>query len=169
MNGLLHEIIKGGWIDQNYIDDHVVGFDELRERVKEYPAERVAEICDVPAKEIREAARVLGGARRLLSTVLQGFYQSHQATAAAVQVNARPNPCPAPVIATVRPVRSTSAHLLLHRVCLFEHYRSQTRSALAVTVQDPTQVHRGGGVPEDHQASRTTGLPPARPGPSESR
>jgi len=30
---------------------------------------------------------VLGQARRLLSTVLQGFYQSHQASAAAVQVN----------------------------------------------------------------------------------
>ncbi|MGV7852626.1 nitrate reductase, partial [Mycobacterium kansasii] len=29
----------------------------------------------------------LGTAERLLSTVLQGFYQSHQATAAAVQVN----------------------------------------------------------------------------------
>ncbi|WP_367046242.1 nitrate reductase [Streptomyces sp. Je 1-332] len=87
MNGLLHEVIAGGWIDQGYIDDHVVGFDELRERVEGYPPERVADICDVPAEKIREAARVLGGARRLLSTVLQGFYQSHQATAAAVQVN----------------------------------------------------------------------------------
>ena len=28
-----------------------------------------------------------GQARRLLCTVLQGFYQSHQASAAAVQVN----------------------------------------------------------------------------------
>ncbi|WP_241845139.1 molybdopterin oxidoreductase family protein [Streptomyces silvensis] len=87
MNGLLHEIVAGGWIDQGYIDDHVVGFDELSERVGGYPPERVAEICDVPAEKIREAARVMGGARRLLSTVLQGFYQSHQATAAAVQVN----------------------------------------------------------------------------------
>lgn len=87
MNGLLHEIIDNGWIDQDYIDKHVVGFDELRARVKEYTPERVADICDVSAQKIRDAARVLGGARRLLSTVLQGFYQSHQATAAAVQVN----------------------------------------------------------------------------------
>jgi anaerobic selenocysteine-containing dehydrogenase len=41
----------------------------------------------VAADEIRAAARVLGEAQRLLSTVLQGFYQSHQAAAAAVQVN----------------------------------------------------------------------------------
>src|SRR5690606_5218579 len=42
---------------------------------------------DVPEDDVREAARILGTTDRLLSTVLQGFYQSHQATAAAVQVN----------------------------------------------------------------------------------
>jgi anaerobic selenocysteine-containing dehydrogenase len=36
---------------------------------------------------LRTAARLIGTATALLSTVLQGFYQSHQATAAAVQVN----------------------------------------------------------------------------------
>ncbi|MFD1829902.1 molybdopterin oxidoreductase family protein [Streptomyces desertarenae] len=87
MNGLLHEIIGNGWVDQDYIDRHVVGFEELRKRVGDYPPERVATICGVPAEQIREAARILGTAERLLSTVLQGFYQSHQATAAAVQVN----------------------------------------------------------------------------------
>src|SRR3954452_16607048 len=49
--------------------------------------ERAAEVCDVEARDIRAAAQVLGTAERLLSTVLQGFYQSHQGTAAAVQVN----------------------------------------------------------------------------------
>ena len=87
MNGLLREIIAEGWIDQSYLDAHTVGFDELRSRVDSYPPERVAEICGVDAGDIRAAARLLGTAERLLSTVLQGFYQSHQATAAAVQVN----------------------------------------------------------------------------------
>jgi anaerobic selenocysteine-containing dehydrogenase len=41
----------------------------------------------VPAPRIREAAEIIGTASRLTSTVLQGFYQSHQATAASVQVN----------------------------------------------------------------------------------
>ncbi len=41
----------------------------------------------MPEADLREAARLLGTARRLTSTVLQGFYQAHQATAAAVQVN----------------------------------------------------------------------------------
>ncbi|MFC9980996.1 molybdopterin oxidoreductase family protein [Gordonia sp. NPDC127522] len=87
MNGLLHEIIANDWVDHDYIDVHTVGFDDLRRMVDDYPPERVAEICDVPADDLRHAARLLGSAERLVSTVLQGFYQSHQATAAAVQVN----------------------------------------------------------------------------------
>jgi len=87
MNALLHEIVANDWSDHEYIDAHTVGFEKLRERVAEYPPEVAAQICDVPADDIRRAARLLGTADRLLSTVLQGFYQSHQATAAAVQVN----------------------------------------------------------------------------------
>ncbi|WP_069386225.1 molybdopterin oxidoreductase family protein [Cellulosimicrobium cellulans] len=87
MNGLLHLVIADDHVDHAYVDAHAVGFEELRERVADYPPEKVAEICDVPVERLREAARVIGSAERLLSTVLQGFYQSHQATAAAVQVN----------------------------------------------------------------------------------
>jgi anaerobic selenocysteine-containing dehydrogenase len=87
MNALLHEILRNDWVDHGYIAAHAVGFDELQKRVAEFPPERAAEICDVPADDIAEAARLLGTAERLLSTVLQGFYQSNQATAAAVQVN----------------------------------------------------------------------------------
>ncbi|CAM3843553.1 molybdopterin oxidoreductase family protein [Kibdelosporangium persicum] len=87
MNGLLHEIIEHDWVDHDYITQHTVGYEELVQQVTDYPPERVAPICGVPAGQIRDAARLLGQAQRLLCTVLQGFYQSHQATAAAVQVN----------------------------------------------------------------------------------
>src|SRR5918993_562940 len=87
MNGLLHEIIANGWYDEEYIAAHTIGFEELKATVKEYPPEKVAEICGVPASEIREAAQIIGESERLLSTVLQGFYQSHQASAASCQVN----------------------------------------------------------------------------------
>ncbi|MDD7813367.1 nitrate reductase [Mycobacterium sp. CSUR Q5927] len=87
MNGLLHEVIAHEWVDHDYIDAHTVGYEQLAACVAQYPPERVAEICDVPVADLRRAAEILGHAQRLLSTVLQGFYQSHQATAAAVQVN----------------------------------------------------------------------------------
>ncbi|HET7397816.1 MAG TPA: nitrate reductase [Intrasporangium sp.] len=87
LNALLHEIIERDWVDHAYIDEHTVGFGDLVQLVRDYPPERAASICDVPVEQIREAARLLGTAERLMSTVLQGFYQAHQATAAAVQVN----------------------------------------------------------------------------------
>ncbi|MBB4689088.1 molybdopterin oxidoreductase family protein [Amycolatopsis jiangsuensis] len=87
MNGLLHEIVEHGWVDQDFVERCTVGYDELVATVADYPPERAAEICGLDASEIREAARLLGTAKRLLCTVLQGFYQSHQATAASVQVN----------------------------------------------------------------------------------
>ncbi|ARQ70640.1 molybdopterin oxidoreductase family protein [Streptomyces marincola] len=87
MNALLHEVIRAGHVDERRVAEHAVGFDELRAAVAECTPAWAAEICDVPAEDIAAAARLLGGARRLLSTVLQGFYQSHQATAASVQVN----------------------------------------------------------------------------------
>ncbi|OPG10156.1 nitrate reductase [Streptomyces sp. GKU 895] len=87
LNALLHEIIRTDRVDHAYVDAHTVGYEELAARVAGFTPERAAGICDVPARKISEAAELLGGAERLLSTVLQGVYQSHQATAAACQVN----------------------------------------------------------------------------------
>jgi anaerobic selenocysteine-containing dehydrogenase len=87
LNGLLREAIRNGWYDKEYVAVHTLGFDELCRVVDRYPPDRVAEICDVPVRQIEAAAELLGTAERLVSTVLQGFYQSNQATAAACQVN----------------------------------------------------------------------------------
>ena len=87
MNALLHELIANGWYDEEYVEKHTIGFEDLKRTVEEYPPEKAAEICGVPADQIREAVRLIGNSERLLSTVLQGFYQSHQATASAVQVS----------------------------------------------------------------------------------
>ncbi|CAL9337684.1 molybdopterin oxidoreductase family protein [Streptomyces sp. enrichment culture] len=87
LDALLHEIIRTGRVDRAYLDAHTVGFDGLAAAVERCTPKWAAEICDVPAAEIERAAEILGSAERLLSTVLQGVYQSHQAAAAAVQVN----------------------------------------------------------------------------------
>ncbi len=87
LNGLLHLMIKHGYVDQDFVDRHTVGFDRLRQVVANYPPERVRGITGIAPAKLRAAAKILGTAPTLVSTVLQGVYQSHQATAAACQVN----------------------------------------------------------------------------------
>lgn len=87
MNGLLRELVRNDWIDRNYVEAHTIGFERLEKTVEPYDAEKVAKICDIPAADVRAAAELLGTCGRLLSTVLQGFYQSNQATAASCAVN----------------------------------------------------------------------------------
>ena len=87
MNALLHEVIALGLVDHAWVDGHTVGYQDLEKLVSRYTPDVASTICDVPADQLRAAARLVGETDALLSTVLQGFYQSHQATAAAVQVN----------------------------------------------------------------------------------
>lgn len=87
LNGLLHLLIEAGHVDSDFIDRHTVGFQRLAEVVSAYTPERVRKITGVPKTRLREAAKVLGTTLTLVSTVLQGVYQSNQATAAACQVN----------------------------------------------------------------------------------
>src|ERR671920_418651 len=87
MNALLYELINNGWYDEEYVNANTIGFEGLKSTVTDCTPEWAAAICGVPAEQIREAARLIGNAERLLSTALQGFYQSHQATASACQIN----------------------------------------------------------------------------------
>jgi anaerobic selenocysteine-containing dehydrogenase len=87
MHALIREVLANGWEDAEYVRDHTLGIDELRATVEPWTAEAAAEVCGVGAADIRAAARIFGTSGRVLSTVLQGFYQSAQATAASCQVN----------------------------------------------------------------------------------
>jgi anaerobic selenocysteine-containing dehydrogenase len=87
LNALQHELLAGGDIDEEFLPAHVIGLEDLRAQVASCTPEWAAGICGVDAGLIREAAAVIASAQRLLCTVLQGVYQSHQATAAACQVN----------------------------------------------------------------------------------
>jgi ferredoxin-nitrate reductase len=88
MNALTRELLEHDeWVDQAWVDAHTLGLDDLRATVAPYTPEEAARICGVEADEVRRAARIFGESDAVLSTVLQGFYQSHQATAASVAVN----------------------------------------------------------------------------------
>jgi anaerobic selenocysteine-containing dehydrogenase len=86
-NGLLHLLIKHDHIDRKFIEKHTQGFERLEATVANYSPRRVREITGIAEAKLRAAAEVIGTAPTLVSCVLQGVYQSNQATAAACQVN----------------------------------------------------------------------------------
>ena len=57
---LMHELIKNNWLDHDYITRHTLGWEQLRERALQWPPERAAEVCGVPAEQIRQLARDYG-------------------------------------------------------------------------------------------------------------
>jgi formate dehydrogenase alpha subunit len=58
INGMLHTIISNGWHAKEYIEGRCEGFDDLWETVKDYPADRAADITGVPAEQIVQAAEL---------------------------------------------------------------------------------------------------------------
>ena len=61
-NGILHVMIERGWIDEKFIDEHTVGFDQVRELVKRYTPQTTEAITGVPAAGIVRAAEIWGPA-----------------------------------------------------------------------------------------------------------
>ena len=65
LNAVMHEIIRNGWQDQKFIDNHTEGFDKLKETVNEYTPEYASQICGLSPGEIRDLARILGTAEKV--------------------------------------------------------------------------------------------------------
>jgi formate dehydrogenase major subunit len=63
LNALLHTIIEEGLHDRQYVQAHTDDFDKLREHVRDYAPEKMAEICGVDAATLREVARTYARAK----------------------------------------------------------------------------------------------------------
>lgn len=87
LNAMQYVILDEGLADPDYIEAHTTGFDELEQLVADYPPERAADICGVPADDIREAARGFGEADAAMSLWTMGINQQTQGTAAVNQIN----------------------------------------------------------------------------------
>ena len=61
-NAVMHEIIRLGFIDREFIAARTSNYDELARTVADYPPERAAQITGVDADTIREVARTWGEA-----------------------------------------------------------------------------------------------------------
>src|SRR5437870_3298586 len=61
--GMMHVLIAEDLLDHDYIERYTLGFDGLRQRVLEYPPERVAQISGLPAEKIISLAREYAATR----------------------------------------------------------------------------------------------------------
>ncbi|WHZ27904.1 MAG: Assimilatory nitrate reductase large subunit [Nitrospira sp.] len=87
LNGIIHLLIARGRVNRDFVAKHTVGFEQLDAVVREYPPQRVAEICGIPRQDLETAAEWIGSTPRVVSTTAMGVYQSVEATAASSLVN----------------------------------------------------------------------------------
>ncbi|AOF84752.1 molybdopterin oxidoreductase Fe4S4 domain protein [Hydrogenophaga sp. RAC07] len=57
---LMHQLITHNWLDHDYIAQHTLGWEGLRERALQWPPERAAEVCGIPVQQITDLARDYG-------------------------------------------------------------------------------------------------------------
>ena len=55
-NGMMHIIIEEGLQDTKFIEERTEGYEKIREIVKDYTPEKVAEICHIDPDDLRKAA-----------------------------------------------------------------------------------------------------------------
>jgi len=58
--GFLNVLINEGLYDKEFVEKNCLGFEKLKERVQDYPPERVSEITWIPKEKIVETARLYG-------------------------------------------------------------------------------------------------------------
>ena len=66
LNAMLYTIITEDLTDKQYIAGYTEGFEELRDRIQDFPPEKMAAVCGIPAETIREVARLYATARTSL-------------------------------------------------------------------------------------------------------
>lgn len=78
-NGLLHVMLWEGLLDMAYINAHTVGFDALKDTVREYTPKMVSDICGIKESDIITAAKWFGKGPTL-SMYCMGLNQSIHGT-----------------------------------------------------------------------------------------
>lgn len=96
LNAMLHELREEGYFDEEMIEtylqfrdgDDEVDYEAFLEHLEPFTPEYAAEICDVSASDIRQAANAFGGAAATTSLWTMGYNQQSQGTACNRLVNA---------------------------------------------------------------------------------
>ena len=69
--GIANQLIKNDWIDQDFIDQNVHGFEEFKKSISSYTLEKTSELTDIPKKIIKELAYEIGNTKPM--TIAPGY------------------------------------------------------------------------------------------------
>ncbi len=86
MNALLYTILEEGLADEEFISERTEGFEKVREHVKDYAPEKVAEITGVDPDLIRKAARKYGQSKNALILYGLGVAEHKGGTAGVISL-----------------------------------------------------------------------------------
>jgi len=76
--GMMHVIIGENLHDPDYVAKHTLGFEQLREKVKEYSPERVAQWTGIAAEDVRKLAREYATVRPSVIRLNYGVQRSER-------------------------------------------------------------------------------------------
>lgn len=74
--GLAYIIIAEGWHDKAWLAAHTVGWSQLRERIADYPPDRVAELTGIPEGDILALAQLYATERPGLIKIADGLQRN---------------------------------------------------------------------------------------------
>ncbi len=80
LNAMIHTIIEEGLHNLQYLGTHTEGFEELAERVRAFPPEKMADVCGIDAKTIRDVARLYATSKNSIIFWGMGISQSVHGT-----------------------------------------------------------------------------------------
>ncbi len=75
LNGIMHVILKNGWQDQAFIDEHTQSYEEFKKVVEEYTPEKASELCGVSVEDICTIAEYYGCAEKASLAYCMGITQ----------------------------------------------------------------------------------------------
>lgn len=75
--GLAHILVREGQHDEDWLDAHTVGWEQLRARLVDYPPERVAAITGLDTQDIVELAHLYASTRPGLIKISDGINRNH--------------------------------------------------------------------------------------------
>src|ERR1700684_2174588 len=88
--GMMHVIIGENLHDADYVAKYTLGFEQLREKVKEYSPERVAQWTGISAEDIRKLAREYATTRPAVIRVNYGVQRSENGGVATRAISMLP-------------------------------------------------------------------------------